>query len=956
MGFMSSINAMVGRFNLKRSNQDAITEMLQQQSPNMPMYHHELPYRYFDPEHKVFVNEHQGGLIDKFNGNMGSKVGYGFGREISPLAGSSPSVAESINEMICKKLPTGKKWGYQFVLTADRKVSEMIETNREIHAKNGGMYERLAQYQADMANKALKDGFNNGFGNGARFDLKNYRSFFFVNTLEDNLKKLLEVKEETENDLSAIGTSFRDMDAEDLIAYVEGMVNHNASKTTLARVNYNPCEELSKQVYDRTTRINTANPRFIDIKFHDSTTHDIDKPVKTRVVCLTLKKLPSEIYHWHLPKYLSSFKAMGAALGCPFMWSLNFQIEGKVTSEKKVNTKITSLNRARQSGLGRFMPFLDDELQENMEAQRGLAADIYRLCNFSVDLILYTDDKNWRADVSRAMNLFRDGLELFNPIKMQNQTFLSCLPFMYTRLSEDREIAATRHRAKSSNIANMTPIIGDYKGAYDQSKSSPHRGLSYGLLTPTRTNQIAYFSPFIMGADSYNIVIAGSMGSGKSVLGQSIILDLLSNNGLVFALDKGGSYRDMCRAIGGQMINAASLHLNPFSHLDYEAMKRDPDLMNDPEHSVEAVFLNSLSMITELYAMIGRPNEVVSDFEKNFLNGCITRAYAKKQTNTLVDDVVAEMEWELKAEQEKGLPFNTRKADWIDYLIKYTTQGSSPEVFNKPSMLDPKANFICIETEGVPAHLKNPVTMALTIDIDNRIILSESSRPKAFVIEEVGATLKNLNSDALRHKIEEGAATYRKKGATLITITQEVEEFFHSPLLQVIYNKSELKVIMRQGDSFAAFAKEKELFHEADIEQIKRFRKSSEARFSTFLLKNGNATSIHHFYLDPYSKVLTSTKSEDMAAIKAYRKQGCTVAEAVENVMWDYYGDEAQALMTYRKQLQASQLKSGEVDTVDWDALMTAVHDDENGKSNNNYKDQNQKQKQKQQNTGGVHV
>ncbi|WP_116964220.1 TraC family protein [Fastidiosibacter lacustris] len=920
MGFLSSITSKSNKSNKvnkrdnNNKNKDVIKQMMQQQSPNMPMFHHELPYRYFDREHKIFINEHQGDLMDKLKGNMGNKVGFGFAHEISPLSGSSPSVAESLNEMICKKLPTGKKWAYQFVLTADRKVSEMIETNREIHAKNGGMYEKLAQYQADMANKALTDGFNHGFGKGARFDLKNYRSYFFVNTVEDNLKKLLEVKEETENDLSAIGTSFRDMDAEDLIAYVEGMVNHNTTETTLPRINYNPYEELSQQVYDRTTQINASNPRFIDITFHDATTHDINQPIKTRVVCLTLKKLPSEIYHWHLPKYLSSFKAMGAALACPFMWSLNFQIESKATSEKEVNGKITSLNRAKQSGLGRFMPFLEDELEENMEAQRGLAGDIYRLCNFSVDLILYTNYQNWRADVSRAMNLFRDGLELFHPIRMQNQVFLSCLPFMYTRLSDDRKVSATRHRAKSSNIANMAPMIGDYKGAYDQSKSSPYRGLSYGLLTPTRTNQIAYFSPFIMGTDSYNIVIAGSMGSGKSVLGQSIILDLLSNNGLVFALDKGGSYRDMCRAIGGQMIHAASLHLNPFSHLDYEAMQRDPDLVNDPDISIEAIFLNSLSMITELYAMIGRPNEIVTDFEKNFLNGCVTRAYAKKQTNTLVDDVVAEIASELHAEQEKGLPFDRRKADWIDYLYKYTSQGSSPEVFNKPSMLDPKANFICIETEGVPAHLKNPVTMALTIDIDHRIILSESARPKGFVIEEVGAILKNLNSDALRQKIEEGAATYRKKGATLITITQEVEEFFHSPLLQVIYNKSELKMIMRQGDSFAAFAKEKELFDTADIEQIKRFKKSSEAMFSTFLLKNGNATSIHHFYLDPYSKVLTSTKPEDMAAIKAYRKQGYSIGEAVEQVMWDYYGEEAQALMDYRQHQANAALKIQAID------------------------------------------
>lgn len=121
-------------------------------------------------------------------------------------------------------------------------------------------------------------------------------------------------------------------------------------------------------------------------------------------------------------------------------------------------------------------------------------------------------------------------------------------------------------------------------------------------------------------------------------------------------------------------------------------------------------------------------------------------------------------------------------------------------------------------------------------------------------------------------------------------------------------------MIMRQGDSFAAFAKEKELFDTADIEQIKRFKKSSEAMFSTFLLKNGNATSIHHFYLDPYSKVLTSTKPEDMAAIKAYRKQGYSIGEAVEQVMWDYYGEEAQALMDYRQHQANAALKIQAID------------------------------------------
>ena len=105
---------------------------------------------------------------------------------------------------------------------------------------------------------------------------------------------------------------------------------------------------------------------------------------------------------------------------------------------------------------------------------------------------------------------------------------------------------------------------------------------------------------------------------------------------------------------------------------------------------------------------------------------------------------------------------------------------------------------------------------------------------------------------------------------------------------------------MRQGSGFAAFAKEKQLFNAAEIAQIERFKPSSEAKFSSFLLQNGQVSSVHHVYLDPYTKVLTSTRNQEMAAIKAYRKQGFAQAEAVEKVMWDFYGDEARELEAWR--------------------------------------------------------
>ena len=133
-------------------------------------------------------------------------------------------------------------------------------------------------------------------------------------------------------------------------------------------------------MYDASTEVNRIKKEYIDFQFYDDTVaYPKDKPINSRVVCLTLKKLPSRIFQWELQKYLSSFRRVGSSLSCPFAWSVNFQIENLANSETQVNDKITSIQRAKESGLGRFMPFLEDELKGYREVQRGLGDDRYRM-------------------------------------------------------------------------------------------------------------------------------------------------------------------------------------------------------------------------------------------------------------------------------------------------------------------------------------------------------------------------------------------------------------------------------------------------------------------------------------------------------------------------------------------------------------------------------------------------
>ena len=85
----------------------------------------------------------------------------------------------------------------------------------------------------------------------------------------------------------------------------------------------------------------------------------------------------------------------------------------------------------------------------------------------------------------------------------------------------------------------MLPIIGEWKG-----QPTP------GMVFVGRRGQPFFWSPFgkaLVQSDDmqtnhdYNLCIAGTMGSGKSVLMNELMTNVLSIGGRVIVLDKGRS-------------------------------------------------------------------------------------------------------------------------------------------------------------------------------------------------------------------------------------------------------------------------------------------------------------------------------------------------------------------------------------------------------------------------------
>jgi len=846
---------------IKKRTKDFVKSLYQNMKPNAQHFNEKLPYRLYDKDSEIFHNSNS----------------ISFAKELTVLSGGNDTLSNTLNKMISSKLPTGNKWHYQFVMTGDHKVQEQLDHNRDIHSKKGGIYSRIAKYSADFADMSATEGFPNRIGQHARFDLKNYRSFMFCTTAEKNKEKLNDVRSDIETELNNLGITSENFNASDLINYTRNMLNHNAKKTRRTSYEHLPNEYLCKQMTHFNTRINQIQEHYTDIEFQDDTCVGVEEKIKNRVVCLSVSKLPSEFHMCQLPSLLSSSQDLGNTLRCPFSLSLSFQIEEPEKSDIYVKGKLKNLRKWQKSPMRVFMALIDEEITDYTEIQKGLLEDYYRICYASIDLILYSTEENYKVDVAAATSVFRQCMDISVVEKMQAQALLAALPFNGLDLYADVRRAGRAYRIKSSNVAAMLPIVAEWKAAYS------------GILVPGARNQIAYLTPFDFGTDNFNIAVAGASGSGKSVLIQTVVDDVISRGGVVYINDMGESYKRSTLLKGGQYMNYKNIRLNPFTHLDRDYLLTQDGGKED--------FANSIDLISGLISSMASPTENISNFRFNVVKSAVMRAYDKTMQQTNIDHVVAEIDAHATSLE---VP-DCRITDLIVELRSYTTTGEYGDTFNLPSILDPKAQLVCLEINGFPERILQPVMLAQIINISNRIYLTKDDIQKLYVIEEAWSSI-NSDNVIIKKAIEKALRTFRKHNASLIIVTQNVQDYYKSPLAEAIYEISDIKLILRQGDGFAAFVKTKQgLFSQFEIDTIKNFRPSAKAGFSSILVKAGSYSSEHHLFLDPFAKVMTTTNAIEVNMVEQYQAQGLNTEDAIEKTAWDLFPDEMKNLKQFQK-------------------------------------------------------
>jgi len=814
--------------------------------------HQSLPYRFFDKATQLFHN--QGTL--------------GFGFELDVLGGANDETIEAINK-ITAGLPQGKHWHYQFTLTSNNHVAHLVEQNTALMSKRGGICQRLASDEQTYANYAATAGFLHRQKH--HFSLREHRCFLFVSTNTDDADKMTDTKASIKTSLTQLGLTLTPMLERDLMTYVKERLNPDTTQIMPLVCSYNEFEPLNTQMISPDSEF-IISRRHIDARSANENNQD----TQSRMVNFGLLRLPNEARLYALPECFSSLKNVSLGIDCPFVCSVQFQIEELGGATANNDSHISALMKTVGSKMKILVPTAEQELKEREQLQQGLLSKEFNLASMVLTLTIYTNKNDSRAHAQSAIGAFAGGGIDIAPLNMlQGQALFSSLPFMASEGHwQDCQRAGRVRTMKTSNLVNFLPIIVDNKN------------YSGGMLLPTMRQQISFFDPFNCGSDNYNIALTGGSGAGKSFFVQLLAKSVYSKFGKVWILDKGASYKKLTLMLEGTYMTSKDIFLNPFTFLGKVKDKSECDeaCKQDELNPLAEVLDN----ITALFSTMASPREELAPFQTAVLGDAILNAWHAKGTETRVDDVQAMLF--LIAEKSEN---DKRISDIATQLNKYCSQGIYGDTFNKPSMLDPDIHITTLELDGFPEAVLRPAIFALMVSINQQMYLTGSrSTPKLCIIEEAWSLLSGANAQA-REFINTGYRTARKFGGSFCTVTQGMLDFFANAEAQACYNNSDIHITLRQGEGFNNFIQSHpDTFTPYEQQIIKGFEKSSVAGYSCAMIKAGGHTSFHRLFTDPFTRACLSTEPNEFEYCETLMEGGTPLMSAIEKTAEHFYGDE----------------------------------------------------------------
>lgn len=304
------------------------------------------------------------------------------------------------------------------------------------------------------------------------------------------------------------------------------------------------------------------------------------------------------------------------------------------------------------------------------------------------------------------------------------------------------------HAYSSSQLATLLPAMYLPDGA----ESPP------SCLFSTRHGTMYNFAPHdFTNLNNFNMMIAGSSGSGKSVATNLILLQKMAGGARCVGIDIGGSYYKLCHVLGGNYLT-----------MDLDNDRNRMNFLYAPPGSIpgeEEIIQNAL-LVERM--VIENDQDQLPKEDRMLLTECIRQAYQAKVARG--EEVILSDVQKILANQSSP---NAKSLG--NRLRIWCKGGSYGNLFDGTSMVTARNPFTVFDfTRRKDDRDVGPVTMMVAIRFAQTMTREFAAQDKIFFIDEGW----NLMASPICAKfLEEAARTYRKYGIALMFISQGITEW-----------------------------------------------------------------------------------------------------------------------------------------------------------------------------------
>jgi len=803
-----------------------------------------LPYRLYDKETQLFINEDSCGFVI----------------EALLLLGADDAVQRELTSIYQEVLAEGDS--IQCMLFADHRVGHMLDIWKEGRQGQGEVYESLAKRRAEFFLNQIEQ----GHGTPPRI----FRFFLSYSSplastqgkkgknqkVSRSLppEKAIALKEKKERILKTLSgmTYAYAWDGNDLIQHIDGIVNFHFDSSVDKR-SYSPLDPLSTQIPSKGGCIDVSADKI-------AWRREKTALFKSYVV----RDFPDMWSNHQMQKLIGDLYRNPFRIDTPFYIHYGVYCPPQGREEREFGTKMHFVeHQGRSLTLRRMIPELEGELHDYQFVRNQLhAGERFVWTELACGLWAQDDQELTHARSDRGMkkadqalkSLFRmNGFKLLEARYTHLPHFLSHLPMNFATSIEALRAFGFTKTSLALEAGNFVPVQGEWLGT-----TRP------GMLLQGRRGHLAFWDPFDNRGGNFNTVVVGRSGSGKSVFMQELLMSSLGQGARVFVIDVGRSFEKMCSTLDGQFIEfskSSDLCLNPFTHVPAD----------DPEGRD-----TSFSMIKSILGTMAAPQKGTSDLENAILEKAIRTVWAKKGKGTTVTDI-ADF---LLAEEDKTAS-NLGKM-----LIGYTREGSYARFFEGENNVNFNKDVVVIELEELKEQkdLQSVVMQMMIMSITNHTFLGDRKRPFHICIDEAWDLLRAPQAGLF---IETLARRLRKYNGSLVIGTQSVDDFYQAPGALAAFENSDWMCFLAQKRTSITRLKES---GRIDIGEEQEHALASlttvNGEYSDVMICDSNGFyALCQLKLDPFSGLLYSTKADEYARLRELQAEGHSVSSAIEQML-----------------------------------------------------------------------